>query len=77
MEILLNDIAIMKKQHACGFNEWRIIRVGADIGILCQNCQRKIFLSRAEFIKKNKKIKHTSESKNGSGQVIIDRLGEK
>ena len=31
--INLNDKVIMKKQHACGTNEWTITRVGADVKI--------------------------------------------
>ncbi|MGN1000796.1 MAG: DUF951 domain-containing protein [Bacilli bacterium] len=47
---------IMKKAHPCGENEWRIIRVGADIKIQCNNCKRTIMIPRIEFNKKIKKI---------------------
>ena len=50
----LDSIVVMKKQHPCGFNEWKIIRVGADIKIKCLNCGRSIMLPRIEF---NKKLK--------------------
>ena len=52
----LNSTVIMKKQHPCGTNEWKIIRVGADIKIKCINCGRTIMLPRIEFNKKLKKI---------------------
>ncbi len=52
----LNDIVIMKKAHPCGTNNWKIIRVGADIKIKCQNCGRSIMMPRIEFNKKLKKI---------------------
>ncbi|MDW4396423.1 DUF951 domain-containing protein [Staphylococcus saprophyticus] len=52
----LNDIVEMKKQHACGTNRFKIIRVGADIRIKCQNCQRSIMIPRQTFNKKIKKI---------------------
>ncbi len=29
----LNDVVEMKKQHPCGTNAWKIIRMGADIRI--------------------------------------------
>ncbi|BDR58996.1 DUF951 domain-containing protein [Xylocopilactobacillus apicola] len=77
MEIWLNDQVVMKKPHACGKNHWQIVRVGADIGIICLACQHKIVLPRADFLKKCKKIEHTPESTDGSGRVIIDRLGDK
>jgi len=52
----LNDIVIMKKAHACGSNEWKIIRVGVDVKIKCLNCGREVMLDRLEFIHKLKKI---------------------
>lgn len=52
----LNDIVEMKKQHACGTNCFKIIRVGADIRIKCENCQRSIMIPRQTFNKKLKKI---------------------
>ena len=36
MEYGLNDIVEMKKEHPCHkSNEWKIIRMGADIRIKC------------------------------------------
>ncbi|NLA32798.1 MAG: DUF951 domain-containing protein [Mollicutes bacterium] len=52
----LNDTVIMKKNHACGTNEWKITRVGVDIKIKCLNCQREVMLERKQFEKKLKKI---------------------
>ena len=34
MDYKLNDIVTMKKEHPCGNNEFKIVRVGADIKIL-------------------------------------------
>ena len=52
----LNDIVEMKKQHACGVNRFKIIRLGADVRIKCEGCSRSIMLPRKEFDKKIKKI---------------------
>lgn len=52
----LNDKVIMKKNHACGTNEWLITRVGVDIKIKCVNCNREIMLDRLEFEKKLRRI---------------------
>lgn len=52
----INDIVEMKKQHACGTNRFKIIRMGADIRIKCENCQRSIMIPRQTFNKKLKKI---------------------
>lgn len=55
-EYKLNDHVIMKKPHACGTNEWIIIRLGVDIKIKCCHCGREVMLDRLEFEHKLKKI---------------------
>lgn len=52
----LNDKVIMKKQHACGTNEWLITRVGVDIKIKCIHCNREIMMDRLEFEKKLRRV---------------------
>ena len=51
----LHDRVQMKKPHACGGNEWEIVRVGADVKIRCLTCNRLVMLERAEFVKRAKK----------------------
>lgn len=36
---------ISKKVHACGGNEWLVMRTGADIKLKCLKCGRVMFLS--------------------------------
>jgi len=48
----LGDIVRMKKQHPCGSYNWEVTRMGADIKIKCQGCQRIVMLSRLEFEKR-------------------------
>ena len=52
----LGSIVVMKKQHACGTNEWIVTRVGVDIKLKCRNCNREIMLDRLEFEKKLRRI---------------------
>ena len=52
----INDIVEMKKQHACGTNRFKIIRMGADISIKGENWHRVIMIPRQTFNKKLKKI---------------------
>ncbi len=56
MNYKLNDIVIMKKEHPCGNNEFKIVRVGADIKIECLKCGRLLLIPRVEFNKKIKKV---------------------
>lgn len=52
----LNDLVEMKKQHPCGTNSWKIIRMGADIRIKCEGCGHSVMIPRNEFTKKLKKV---------------------
>ena len=56
MEYGLNDIVEMKKEHPCHkSNEWKIIRMGADIRIKCLGCGASVLMPRQKFEKKLKK----------------------
>ena len=49
MEIRLGDVVRLKKNHPCGSYEWQVVRLGADIGIKCLKCQRRVLLERSVF----------------------------
>lgn len=49
MEIKLGDMVRLKKKHPCGSYEWEVVRLGADIGIKCLKCQRRVLLERRVF----------------------------
>ena len=46
-EYHVGDILKLRKRHPCGAFEWRVVRLGADIGLRCISCQRRILLSRS------------------------------
>ncbi|MBH75012.1 MAG: hypothetical protein CL896_04375 [Dehalococcoidia bacterium] len=46
-EYQLGDILRLRKRHPCGAFEWRVVRLGADIGLRCTSCERRILLSRS------------------------------
>lgn len=52
----INSVVEMKKVHPCGCSKFRIVRVGVDIKIKCENCGRTIMLDRMTFNKKIKKV---------------------
>jgi len=60
-EYTLNDNVVMKKGHACGSNSWKVIRVGVDIKIKCNNCGREVMLDRLKFEKRLKKVVRENE----------------
>lgn len=54
MEIRLDDVVRLRKPHPCGSYEWRVVRLGADIGIVCLKCGRRVLLPRSTFEKRVK-----------------------
>ena len=55
MDIRLGDVVRLRKQHPCGGYEW-VVRLGADIGIKCRTCGRRVLLPRRKFEKSVKKL---------------------
>ncbi len=51
----LNDIIKTRKPHVCGCNNWRVLRIGADIKLECCECKRVIMLASYELDKRIKK----------------------
>ena len=56
MEIKLGDVVRLKKVHPCGSYEWQVVRLGADIGIKCLKCHRRILLERGVFERRVKEF---------------------
>ena len=46
MEFHMDDVVRLKKVHPCGGYEWKIIRLGADIGLRCLGCGRRVLMAR-------------------------------
>ncbi len=56
MDVHLGDIVRLRKRHPCGGYEWEVVRLGADIGIKCLTCGRRVLLPRRKFEKSVKKL---------------------
>jgi hypothetical protein len=58
-DIKLGDVVKLRKVHPCGGDEWQVVRLGADIGIKCLECGRRILLERGVFERRVKRyLKH-------------------
>ena len=55
-EIHIGDRVQMRKKHPCGSDEWLVYRVGADIGLRCTGCDRRVMLARRVFFKRLKRV---------------------
>ena len=54
LEVFLGDVVRLRKPHACGGYDWEVVRLGADIGIRCLGCKRRVLLDRSVFEKRVK-----------------------
>jgi hypothetical protein len=55
-DVQIDDLVRLRKPHPCGSYEWRVVRVGADIGLKCQVCGRRVLLNRRSFNKRVKQV---------------------
>lgn len=56
MDIRLNDILELKKQHPCGSKEWLVLRIGADFRIQCKGCGHRVMIPRVKLEKSIRKV---------------------
>ena len=56
MDVRVGDILEMKKQHPCGNKRFRVLRVGMDFKIRCEQCGHEIMLPRVKAETNIKKI---------------------
>ena len=54
-EVQLGDRVTLRKEHPCGGFEWEVVRLGADIGLVCLTCKHRVMLSRRELSRRLKK----------------------
>ncbi|MDD2921927.1 MAG: DUF951 domain-containing protein [Anaerolineales bacterium] len=53
-DLRLNDQLRLKKPHPCGSYIWTVVRLGADIGLECNECKRRVMLERRDLAKRLK-----------------------
>jgi hypothetical protein len=49
VEFLVGDRVRLRKPHPCGATSWRVVRIGADIGLCCDGCGRRVLLERRDL----------------------------
>jgi hypothetical protein len=49
VEFRVGDRLTLSKAHPCGSTGWRVDRVGADIGLACEGCARRVLIERRQL----------------------------
>lgn len=48
IDFRIGDVVKLRKPHPCGSFQWEVVRLGADIGLVCLKCRRRVLLPRTE-----------------------------
>ena len=54
IDFFLDDEVRLRKPHPCGSVDWTVVRIGADIGLKCEGCGRRVLLPRRVLEKRIK-----------------------
>jgi len=54
VDFRLGDVVTLRKPHPCGGYQWRVVRLGADIGLRCLTCDRRVLIPRSELERRMK-----------------------
>lgn len=69
MEVRLGDVVRLRKVHPCGGYEWEVVRLGADIGVRCRTCGRRVLLERRLFEKRVKQFVARGEAESSQSRT--------
>jgi len=47
-----DQVVQLRRAHPCGGRDWRVTRVGDEIGLACLTCGRRVFLPREELARR-------------------------
>lgn len=48
LDLRLGDRLRLRKEHPCGGRDWEVVRLGADIGLVCDGCGHRILMDRLD-----------------------------
>lgn len=66
----VGDVVRLKKPHPCGGFDWRVVRLGADIGVKCVTCGRRVLLPRRDLERRVKVFIARSEATDRASDPV-------
>ena len=48
LDLRIDDRLRLRKEHPCGSRDWAVVRLGADIGLVCEGCGHRILMDRLD-----------------------------
>ena len=65
VDLAIDDVLRLRKAHPCGSHEWRVVRLGADIGLVCGGCEHRILMDRLDV--ERRYLAHVSRGGDAAG----------
>jgi len=54
LDVRMGDVIRMARKHPCGGDTWEVVRIGADVGLRCRTCGRRVLMERAQLRRRAK-----------------------
>ena len=65
LKLAPGDLLLLKKPHPCGGNQFRVLRVGSDVRMVCLTCGHDMTLDRVRLERAVKKRTPNEAQKEG------------
>ena len=56
LDLRVGDVLRLRRQHPCGGFDWKVVRVGADVGMVCELCGHRVLLDRPTLRRRLKSV---------------------
>jgi len=74
-DMRLGDVLRLRKAHPCGSDRWVVVRLGADIGLRCHGCRRRVLLPRAVLARRVRALVERAAGAAGAPAAPPDDAG--
>ncbi len=71
MDLRMGDVLRLRKPHPCGSTDWQVVRLGADIGLQCEGCQRRVILERPVLRRRIKTVVTRGEAASPEVERVL------
>ena len=65
LELNMGDRLTLAKAHPCGGRTWQVVRLGADIGLLCDGCGHRVLIERRQLERRVRGIERSAGEVGG------------
>lgn len=56
LELRMGQVVTLKKVHPCGSTQWEVVRLGMDVRLRCQGCDRYVLFPRSQLERRVRRV---------------------